>query len=263
VADHKWIVTGTPVNTSIKDLKSQLKFIGIEMVDEMFKIFCMQSRGKECIEEKGKLMFFLRSIMIRHTQRQTYRGTGTTLMSLPAKSERSIAIVLSEAERKEYDRLDAEAKKFYVDFKTSHSRDFSKHYLKLSQRLTPMRVACSGGCIPLDGDTEYDEEDPNDSDEEKKPAARKKQEKYSDFCFTAKFNVLLRELKRARDEDPTSKSLVFSQYTSTMNWLQQELPKHGFEFRTFSGSLSMKQRAKALHDFQLDPPTTVFLLSMR
>ena len=74
---------------------------------------------------------------------------------------------------------------------------------------------------------------------------------------------MLSELERVRDEDPASKSLVFSQYTSTLGWLQKELPKHGFQFRTLSGDMSMKQRAKALHDFQLDPPTTIFLLSMR
>jgi SNF2 family DNA or RNA helicase len=60
-----------------------------------------------------------------------------------------------------------------------------------------------------------------------------------------------------------AKSLVFSQYTSTLKWLQEELPKHGFQFRTLSGDMSMKKRAKALHDFQSDPPTTIFLLSMR
>jgi hypothetical protein len=63
--------------------------------------------------------------------------------------------------------------------------------------------------------------------------------------------------------DVTAKSLVFSQYTSTLKWLQEELPKHGFQFRTLSGDMSMKKRAKALHDFQSDPPTTIFLLSMR
>lgn len=61
----------------------------------------------------------------------------------------------------------------------------------------------------------------------------------------------------------TAKSLIFSQYASTLKWLQTELPKHGFQFRTLSGSMSMQKRAKALHDFQSDPPTTVFLLSMR
>jgi SWI/SNF-related matrix-associated actin-dependent regulator of chromatin subfamily A3 len=56
---------------------------------------------------------------------------------------------------------------------------------------------------------------------------------------------------------------VFSQFTSTLQWLKEELPKHGFQFRTLSGDMSMKKRAKALSEFQHDPPTTIFLLSMR
>ncbi len=60
-----------------------------------------------------------------------------------------------------------------------------------------------------------------------------------------------------------AKSLVFSQFTSTLQWMQQELPKHGFQFRTLSGDMPMQQRAKALREFQSDPPTTIFLLSLR
>jgi SNF2 family DNA or RNA helicase len=264
VADHKWLVTGTPVNTSIMDLKNQLKFIGIESIESMFNKICPNPRSRRRYEgnhsSPSKLLFFLRNVMMRHAQKQFYRGTKTTLMSLPAKTERSIEISLSPAERKEYNSLDSAAKTFYTEFKSSHLHELSSHYLKLSQKLTPMRVACSGGRTPLgDGHTDKDEDI-----DEGIPAARKKSEvQYSDFCFTAKFNVLIRELKRARDNDPTSKSLVFSQYNSTLNWLKQELPKHAFEFRTLSGSMSMKQRAKSLHDFQADPPTTIFLLSMR
>jgi hypothetical protein len=92
---------------------------------------------------------------------------------------------------------------------------------------------------------------------------------------------------------------LFPQFTSTLDWLKLELPRHGFQFRTLSGeyvaytrkgfdvllssflnsltsvrtlfpsfsvlvpfSMTMKQRAKALNDFQNDPPT-VFLLSVR
>mmetsp|Transcript_55307 Transcript_55307/g.66610 ORF Transcript_55307/g.66610 Transcript_55307/m.66610 type:complete len:162 (+) Transcript_55307:69-554(+) len=45
--------------------------------------------------------------------------------------------------------------------------------------------------------------------------------------------------------------------------MQEELPKRGFSFRTLSGDMSMPKRAQALREFQSDPPTTVFLLSMR
>ena len=267
VADHKWLVSGTPINTSILDLKNQMKFLGIEMVDELFQRFGCNSTSRKwesVVQEPGKLLFFLRSVVMRHTQKQKYRGTNTTLMSLPPKKERTIEVKLSNDERKEYDVLDKEAKTSYQQFKAGHRHDLSSHYLKLSQQLTPMRVACSGGFFPIDGaeDIEVDETT-EETNEQGGKGRKKKTVKYSTFAFQSKFKVLISELDRIRDEDPTSKSLVFSQYASTLTWLQEELPKHGFQYRTLSGSMTMKQRAKALHDFQSDPPTTIFLLSMR
>jgi hypothetical protein len=34
-----------------------------------------------------------------------------------------------------------------------------------------------------------------------------------------------------RAADPSSKALVFSQYNSTLEWLQRRLPEEGFSFR--------------------------------
>ena len=83
------------------------------------------------------------------------------------------------------------------------------------------------------------------------------------FVFDSKLNTLLSELKRISDTEPGSKSLIFSQFASTLDWLKIELPKHGFQFRTLAGSMTMQARAKALKDFQGDPPTAIFLLSLR
>ena len=46
-----------------------------------------------------------------------------------------------------------------------------------------------------------------------------------------------------------SPSLFLS--SQTLAWLQVELPKHGFSFRTLLGSMTMAHRAKALADFQV------------
>lgn len=196
VADHKWVVTGTPVNTDVKDLINQLRFVGIERVNEIFGPSCNSNRKRGSYgdlslpTDKMRLISFLRSVMIRHTQKQRYRGTQTTLMSLPAKLERQIEITLPDIERREYDKLEDDAKKFYVSFKRGHKKTLSKHYLVLSQKLTPMRVACSGGHIPED--VEEDEEN------QTKKKKKKKATKNSNFCFTAKFKVLLKELERVR-----------------------------------------------------------------
>ncbi|GMH68636.1 hypothetical protein TrLO_g5881 [Triparma laevis f. longispina] len=85
----------------------------------------------------------------------------------------------------------------------------------------------------------------------------------TDFTYDSKLKRLVQELKRINDNEPGAKSLIFSQFSSTLEWLKQELPKNGFQFRTLSGGMSMTARAKALKDFQGDPPTTIFLLSLR
>ena len=73
------------MNTKIQDLKNQLKFLGFEHVDTSFnRIYSSQRRGKK-EANMDLLMYFLRPIMMRHSQEQKYRGTSTTLMSLPPK----------------------------------------------------------------------------------------------------------------------------------------------------------------------------------
>ncbi|GAB4812994.1 hypothetical protein N2152v2_000040 [Parachlorella kessleri] len=79
----------------------------------------------------------------------------------------------------------------------------------------------------------------------------------------SKLQALLKELRAMRRADPSAKALVFSQYMSTIEWLKVRLVQEGFGYRYISGSMPLKQRAKAIQAFQEDPPTTVFLLSMR
>jgi hypothetical protein len=117
---------------------------------------------------------------------------------------------LSADEQSEYDNLEKTALDFYTKFRAQHEKDLSKYYLKLSQKLTPMRVACSGGTYPLEDineeeDTDNDASDEEMDDEPRKDRKKKKEVKYSDYAFTSKFKVLLSELERIRDEDPTCK----------------------------------------------------------
>jgi len=79
----------------------------------------------------------------------------------------------------------------------------------------------------------------------------------------SKFKLLLEKLKEIKDEDATSKTLIFTQFNSTIEWLKPKLEQAGFSYRTLSGSMSRSARTKALADFQNDPPTTVFILSVR
>ena len=276
VADIKWIVTGTPINTGVKDIRNLMKFIGLEESDKMFSVISGVHETRSRRRNQGQsllnpdfLFYLMRPLLIRHSQAQKYKGTDTTLMSLPPMSESVVECEFSPEERVEFQKLEKEAQDFYLEFRRRHAKDMSKHFLKVSSKLIKLRIACSGGKYPLDDashvtdDLDEDGEDDNEEAAAEKPKPVKKVTKYSDFCFQSKFNELLKQLKKIRDEEPDAKSLVFSQFASSLEFLQQELPKHGFSFRTLKGSMSKNARAKALHDFQNDPPTTIFLLSTR
>lgn len=281
VGDNKWLVSGTPVNTSIMDLQNQLKFVGIQDVTRMFELF-IDSTGRHVSDGQqksrrwmnvsplsplGHFTFLMRAVLMRHSQKQKYRNTSTSLMSLPPKTERTIVVKATPEDEAEYQDLESTALDFYTQFKLDNQGDLNRHYLKISQKLTPLRIACSGGHVPsADSGVGTGTNADDDEDEEAEVVATKKGKKekqFSKFAFKSKLNTLVGELERIRTADPTAKSLVFSQFTSTLKWMQQELPKHGFQFRTLSGDMTMKKRAKALADFQNDPPTTIFLLSMR
>mmetsp|Transcript_23273 Transcript_23273/g.55031 ORF Transcript_23273/g.55031 Transcript_23273/m.55031 type:complete len:1470 (-) Transcript_23273:218-4627(-) len=261
VADHKWIVSGTPMNTRYEDLKNQLKFLGFENVEKLFKGLCRNTNNND--PNINLLMYFLRPIMMRHSQGQKYRGTSTTLMSLPKKTERKEVIRFEAKEKEEFRKLEKKVQDWYIKFRSANLNEMSKHFLMISSKLTPLRIACSGGRYPITSDNLMKEDILDGNTSEAVGSNGPEKPVFSKFVFKSKFKALLAELKKIRDDEPDSKSLVFSQFSSTLDWLKLELPKHGFQFRTLSGKMSMKKRAKALSEFQNDPPTTIFLLSMR
>lgn len=276
VADNKWLVSGTPVNTSLMDLKNQLIFLGLQSVPEMFTVFQQSvlphandpnSRARDLhhcpgAPVAGHFLFLMQTIMMRHSHNMKYRNTTTKLMQLPPKSDETVIVPFNKQDKAAYKDLESEALGFYNNFKLTitDGEKLGSSKLKLDRELKKLRIACAGGHIPLEEDGATNEDEEQDKEEGKR---KKKAQRFSEFAYTSKLDKLIEKLEAVRDNDPTSKSLVFSQFTSTLDWLQQELPKRGFQFRTLRGDMSMKQRAKALSDFENDPPTTIFLLSVR
>ena len=95
-AVNKWCVTGTPMNTSLKDLKGQLSFLGIEDIPKFFTTFskdmttCCNVSGKNSNKSKAKdspggVLFTLRNIMMRHSIQMKSCAEQRSIMSLPPK----------------------------------------------------------------------------------------------------------------------------------------------------------------------------------
>lgn len=73
----------------------------------------------------------------------------------------------------------------------------------------------------------------------------------------------MKQLRQMHASDASNKALIFTQYNSTLDFVAKQLHENGFTCRCISGKMPMKQRAAAIEAFQSDPPTTVFVLSVR
>jgi TATA-binding protein-associated factor Taf7 len=82
------------------------------------------------------------------------------------KTEKTVEVVFSKEEDSEYKKLEDAALSFYSNFKAKRAKKLSKYFLKLSAKLSPMRIACSGGRVPLDDtDAELDADENSDGEE--------------------------------------------------------------------------------------------------
>lgn len=80
---------------------------------------------------------------------------------------------------------------------------------------------------------------------------------------SAKIENLLFHLKKVRREEPATKSVVFSQFTSFLDLIEPALARDNIPFVRFDGSMSQKARAAVLQDFTSREKGVVLLLSLR
>ncbi|WVO16207.1 hypothetical protein L204_103878 [Cryptococcus depauperatus] len=85
-----------------------------------------------------------------------------------------------------------------------------------------------------------------------------------DFISSTKLKALVRKLSEMEQEDPTAKTLVFSQFTSFLDLIETSLTKEGIRWLRFDGSMSQVQRATTIEEFgkATDKPL-VLLISLK
>ncbi|KAJ3048592.1 DNA helicase rad5 [Rhizophlyctis rosea] len=83
------------------------------------------------------------------------------------------------------------------------------------------------------------------------------------FKASTKLRALVEGLKKTRDEFPGVKTVVFSQWTSMLNFVEVVLKEHGFNFVRLDGTLSQKTRESVLDQFATDDDTVVLIASLR
>ena len=124
--------------------------------------------------------------------------------TLSLQTERAISIKFSEKEKVEYAQLEEAARDLYHPIRAAGK--CGKRYLRLTQALLPLRVACAGGPVPLFSPELETGEEGSDESEDDAPRKPKKTQVFSDFAFTSKLEVLVHELETIRDKSPEGKN---------------------------------------------------------
>ncbi|KAL5743651.1 hypothetical protein ACOSP7_026512 [Xanthoceras sorbifolium] len=83
--------------------------------------------------------------------------------------------------------------------------------------------------------------------------------------ISSKMSALLTLLLALKDQNPTTKSVVFSQFRKLLILLEEPLKAAGFKFLRLDGSMNAKRRAQVIEEFQVPVPggPTVLLASLK
>ena len=124
-AKSRWVLTGTPIVNTLKDLYSIVKFLRLSGGIDTFELFNSQLiRPVNQGDEKGSLLLkaLMQSICLRRKKEMKFVD-----LNLPELDDRLFKVKLSKHEQEKYNSLEAEAKGTLVEYRDNRSAGDSDH----------------------------------------------------------------------------------------------------------------------------------------
>ena len=223
-ANHRFVLTGTPVENSVRDLWSIMNFalpgyLGDR--DEFRERYELPiTRGSQ--PERERLAKRLRPVMLRRLKQEVARD-------LPAKIEQVAFCDLTAEQRELYAKLQREGRQ-KVETLASEKKSGAARVAMLTVLLR-LRQVC--GDLRLLGQT---------------PETR-----------SGKLDLLMELMEEAMDGG--HRMLVFSQFVSMLRLIEEELKNDGINYCYLDGET--KNRAAVVDQFQSGAEIPVFLISLK
>ena len=224
-ADFKLALTGTPIENRLSELWSLFDYL-------MPGFLYSYTRFKEELEQpiaQGKdeaaikrLQKMIQPFVLRRLKREV-------LTDLPEKLEENQYVTLSGEQQKLYD---ANVQKLKLLIEGQSDEDFKQSKIQILSELTKLRQICCDPALLY--------------------------EDYQDG--SAKLELCVEMIQNAIGSG--HKILVFSQFTSMLDLLQQRLEKEGISYYLLTGSTPKEKRAEMVEKFNVDE-TSVFCISLK
>ncbi|MDI1319845.1 MAG: DEAD/DEAH box helicase, partial [bacterium] len=219
----RFLLTGTPLENSLDDLRSLFEFLMPGFVPR--PPAGMKREERSWHDERLRLQ--TAPYILRRTK-------AAVAPELPAKIEQVLYCEPTAAQAALYRTMQEDTERALIDLAAQGASEGRIHLATLTQLLRLRQICC----------------DPRLVDKEKGAAAG-----------SAKLDAFRELLAESVDEG--HRMLVFSQFTSLLALLREELDAEGVTYCYLDGSMTTKARQAAVDKFQADESVPVFLISLK
>lgn len=221
-AHGRFVLTGTPLENSLDDLRSLFEFLMPGLVTRLPA--GLKSGEREWYDER------LRAQAAPYLLRRTKSAVAK---ELPPKIEQIIWCEPTTAQAALYKRQQENAERALIDLAAGGANEGALRFATLTQLLRLRQICCDPRLVDASAS-------PDDS---------------------AKLEAFREILDEALDEG--HRLLVFSQFTSQLALIREELTSRGIEACYLDGSMTPKARQAEVDRFQGSDEVPVFLLSLK
>ncbi|KAM6511298.1 hypothetical protein FALCPG4_016300 [Fusarium falciforme] len=296
-ASRRWCLTGTPIQNSLDDLRSLLKFLRFRHFDEhsFFDKYIVDPLREDPHNGFRNLRILLRAICLRR---------GETYLDLPPYETTEVKISLTPKEMGLYQGILADCQKQFDDVVSKKSK--ANNYTILFTTIMKLRRLCNHGSFHVSSRDEAlcefccgDSKETTTfldgletcpecsralkSSNRKTLAPSMRQESSLSpapslsatgslsqvsspatpgpgdglFGNSTKLSTVIQNITSSL---PGSKNIVFTAWRSTLDLLERMLTENGTQCRRIDGRVSVSDRTERLSEFQFDPENRIPVL---
>ena len=226
----RFLLTGTPLENSLEDLRSLFEFLLPGYLDKI----PAGTRPDERAWFDDRLRAKVAPYILRRTKQ-------SVAPELPAKIEQIVWCELTPAQAALYRDTQQRTERELFDLEAGGASEGKLRLAALTQLLRLRQICCDPRLLP--------------------DSQRSLLNSQPDFTASAKLEALSELLAEAIDDG--HRILIFSQFTSLLALLRESLTEQEIAFCHLDGSMAPKVRQAEVDRFQSSPDIPVFLISLR